>query len=235
VVEGRRWIDEDAVVPVVLDRPLYSVGEAARLLELPGQTLKRWLVGVVVSGTRYDPVIRLKQREDDAVTWAQFVEAGLLRENRGRLSLQYLRTFIAYLRETFDVPYPLAHYRPVVDLSRRKLLLPSGQDGSGGRRLLDPVTMQQLWERAATAYLKKVEFDPEGIASSLRPLGGESPVTIDPEVSFGIPQVKGIRTETIHEAFATGESIEAIARSWNLPTPDVESALQWEARLARAA
>lgn len=54
------------------------------------------------------PVIRLQPRGDRAVTWAEFVEAGLLREYRRthRVPMAELRTFIDLLREELGVPYP---------------------------------------------------------------------------------------------------------------------------------
>jgi hypothetical protein len=53
-------------------------------------------------------VIRLQPRGDRSVTWAEFVEAGLLREYRRthRVPMAELRTFTDLLREQLSVPYP---------------------------------------------------------------------------------------------------------------------------------
>jgi hypothetical protein len=61
------------------------------------------------------PVIREEPKGTGAgVTWAELVEAGLLREYRRELKvpLPELRAFIDLLRQQFDVPYPLADWRP---------------------------------------------------------------------------------------------------------------------------
>ncbi|HUF14806.1 MAG TPA: hypothetical protein VMQ46_02845 [Acidimicrobiia bacterium] len=94
----------------VLDRELYTIGEAARLLRVPASTLRWWLEG----RDHYPPVIRMEATGASTVTWGEFVEAGFLREYRKARSLQLLRPVIDTLREEFDAPYPLAHFKPFV-------------------------------------------------------------------------------------------------------------------------
>lgn len=107
----------------VLDREMFTEAEAARLLRLPQRTLNYWLEGGDYRGRVYRPVIRVEPKGGHtAVTWAEFVEAGLLREYRQthRVPMAELRAFIEQVRREFGVPYPLAHQRPYV--SGRELL-----------------------------------------------------------------------------------------------------------------
>ena len=92
----------------VLEREMFSEAEAARLLRVPQSTLHYWLDGGEYRRKTYKPVIRLQPRGDRSVTWAEFVEAGLLREYRRthRVPMAELRTFIDLLREELGVPYP---------------------------------------------------------------------------------------------------------------------------------
>jgi hypothetical protein len=108
----------------VLDREMFSEAEAARLLRVSQSTLNYWLEGGVRRGKTYKPVIRLEPRGDRSVTWAQFIEAGLLREYRRthRVPMAELRTFIDLLRKDYGVPYPLAHRRPFVGEGRQLVL-----------------------------------------------------------------------------------------------------------------
>lgn len=64
----------------VLDRELYSVAEAARLLRVPPRTVKNWLEGNVTRGVQYPPVIRAQTGGSPLMTWGEFVEATFLRE-----------------------------------------------------------------------------------------------------------------------------------------------------------
>ena len=178
----------------VLDRRLYTIGEAARLLELPPPTLRRWLEGFTVRRVEYPAVIRPAATGSSDVTWAEFVEAGYLREYRiKQVSLQKLRRFIDLARGAWDVPYPLAHFKPLVDLAPRDLLLllKRLQDEAELEHelqpvhLVDPRTGQLLMGGPLQAFLAKVEFGADGVAS--RSLGVPDTLT---ESSPGFPRIR---------------------------------------------
>lgn len=214
----------------ILERELYTIAEAARLLDLAPWKLKRWLDGFTTHGTFYGPVIRLEQTENENVTWAEFVEAGFLREYRAKnVSLQHLREIVGLIRAKTGVPYPLAHYKPLV--ASRKLVL--GLDFADLRNETATLaelrgdSWQLLWGKAVDLFLTKVEFEDDA-ARRIHPLGKDSPVALDPLLAFGIPQVNGIRTEVIAEAFLTNETPEQIAKSYAIPVDLVHEALRWE-------
>ena len=100
---------------------MYTEAAAARLLRVAPSTLHWWLEG---RPPRYRPVIRPEPTGSRHVTWAEFVEAGLLRSYRREhdVPLRELREFIDRLREEFRVPYPLADRRPYVGSGRRLLI-----------------------------------------------------------------------------------------------------------------
>lgn len=126
---------------VVLDREVYSMSQAARLLGIQPATLRRWIDGYTRSGITYAPVIRPEQTGNDSVTWGEFVEAGYLRECsvRHRVSLQQLRPVVQMLRGRLGVPYPLAHAKPYV--ANRDLVLEVQEEtGVKGRRTPPPST-----------------------------------------------------------------------------------------------
>jgi hypothetical protein len=99
---------------------MYTEAATARLLRVAPSTLHWWLEG---RPPRYRPVIRVEPTNSRNVTWAEFVEAGLLRSYRREhdVPLKELREFIDRLREEFQVPYPLADRRPYVGSGRRLL------------------------------------------------------------------------------------------------------------------
>ncbi len=229
-------ISEKAPATTVLDRYLYSFGEAARLLQIPTETLRRWLLGATRAGVGYLPVIRADPGGRDAVTWGEFVEAGLLREYRAkRVPLEKMRPFIEKAREQFGVPYPLAHFGPKLDERRLVYRLQQEAGLDPGLYLVDADDDQMRWAPPVERFLTTVEFNAAGSVSRVLPLGPQTPVAIDPEVSFGVPQIRGVRTELVAESIAAGESEEEAARSWGLGPGDVEAALVWEKSLAAAA
>jgi uncharacterized protein (DUF433 family) len=209
---------------------MYSEAEAARLLHLPQSTLHYWLEGGDRPGRTYRPVIRTEPRGSRSVTWAEFVEAGLLREYRRthKIPMPELRNFIDHLREDFGVPYPLAHRRPFV--AGQKLVLKAQADAG-----LDPefclvvaVGGQLLLTYPSEAFLARVTWDGD-IAAGWRPdANPDSPVRILPDIRFGRPSIKGISTETLWEQADVGEDVEDIAEVYGLEVADVRWALGYE-------
>ncbi len=149
----------------VLDREMFTEAAAARLLGVAQSTLNYWLEGGERRGRLYKPVIREQPRGSRApVTWAEFIEAGLLREYRRthRVPMAELRAFIDRVRLHYKVPYPLADRRPWVS---GKELLSNAQDATG----LDPefclvaeVRGQYVLTRPADSFLKRVTSPLDG-------------------------------------------------------------------------
>ena len=222
----------------VLKRPLYSTGEAADFLQLSRNTLKRWLEGATIGGREYPPVIRPEPTGSDTVTWAEFVEAGFLREYREHgVSLQHMRPFIERARKRMRTPYPLAHFRPFIENRRLVYDLQMEVELERGLYLVRPGPQHDVFQLAPPVeqFLEKVEFAPEGYVARFLPLGPKSPVQIDPERSFGIPQIYGVRTELLAEAAAAGEPLGEIAEEWDLAANEVTAGLEWEQSIGRLA
>lgn len=224
--------------PTVLDREMYSEAEAARLLRLPQSTLNYWLEGGERRGKLYRPVIRIEPRGERApVTWAEFVEAGLLRTYRRRhnVPMAELRAFIDRLRDRYGVPYPLADRRPfVVDLQ----LVHEAQDEVQLQAefcLVAEVRGQFVLTAPSDEYFHRVTWAND-IAVGWRPHDDAgSPVLCAPDQRFGRPAVGGISTEVIWEHSAGGEDDEEIADAFDLALSDVEWALAYEKPLRSAA
>ena len=182
-------------------------------------------------------MIRPQATGSDAVTWGEFVEAGFLREYRRSLSLQSIRPAIAKLRETFDVPYPLAHYKPFIGPGRH-LTQEAQQEAQVPQDLFivywEIATGQLALADSALGYIKKVDFAPEGRrwAERIHPAGRESPVVIDPDYSFGAPTIRGIKTYIITELVEAGESLEFVAEGYSLSVAEIEAAVAYEGKAA---
>jgi uncharacterized protein (DUF433 family) len=221
----------------VLDREMFSEAEAARLLRVPQSTLHWWLDGGTYRNRGYRPVIRVEPRGERSVTWAEFVEAGLLREYRRThgVKLSELRIVIDRLRDEYGIPYPLAHHRPFVGPGR-ELLLEVQRDAE-----LDPelclvavANNQLLLTPAAESFVQRVEWA-EDIAVRWRPHDDPlSPVRMAPDVRFGKPAIKGISTEVLWEHIEAGEDLPEVAEAFGLELDDVRWALAYETS-ARAA
>jgi len=216
---------------------MYTEAEAARLLRVPQNTLNYWLEGGEQRGRQYKPVIRVQPRGSRAsVTWAEFVEAGLLREYRRThgVPMAELRAFIDRIRQEFGVPYPLADRRPYVS---GKELLSEAQDAAGLSAdfcLVAVVRGQYVLTPPADSFYERVTWEGD-TAAAWRPHDDpHSPVLMRPDSRFGRPSVKGISTEAIWEHSEAGETVDDIASEFDLADDDVRWALAYEIS-ARAA
>lgn len=217
-------------VTSVLDREMYTEAEAARLLGIAQSTLHYWLEGGERRGKTYRPIIRELPQGVRAITWAEFVEAGLLREYRRihRVPMVELRKFVDELREEFGVPYPLADRRPFV--SGRQLLYDAQTSaGLGAEYCLVAVASGQLvLTPPSEQFFQRVEWDGDTAAAWRPDSNPDSPVRVSPTMRFGRPSVSGVSTETIWEQDQAGEQADSIAEVYQLTVRDVRWALAYE-------
>ena len=214
----------------VLDREMYSEAEASRLLRVAPSTLNYWLEGGVRRGKTYKPILRTEPRGDRSVTWAEFIEAGLLREYRRthQVPMAELRGFIDRLRDSLGVPYPLAHRRPYI--ADRKLLL-EAQTAAGLDAdfcLVAEVSGQLILTPPSQFFVERVDWD-DDLAIGWRPHEDRrSPVRMTPGIRFGRPAVRGISTDVLWEHNAAGEDVDELAEAFNLVPDDVRWAIAYE-------
>jgi uncharacterized protein (DUF433 family) len=237
---GRRGLppaepcDTHSVAPTILDREMYTEAEAARLLRVAQGTLHWWLDG---RSPRYRPVIRAEPTGSRVVTWAEFVEAGLLRSYRRDhdVPLRELRDFIDRLRAEFGVPYPLADRRPYIGSGRRLLI--DLQD----RSHLDPefclvaiANGQAVLTAPGEEFYERVDWTGD-MPHAWRPHSDPaSPVRIDPLLRFGRPAVDGVSTEAIAGELDGGASLDEVADDFGLSLDAVRWAHSYELSLQAA-
>lgn len=210
---------------------MYSEAEAARLLRVPQSTLNYWLEGGERRGKSYRPVIRPEPRGERApVTWAEFIEAGLLRQYRDRnVPMVELRAFIDLLRQRYAVPYPLADRRPFVNERQLVIEAQDEADLSPEFCLVAVVRNQPLLTPPADAFFGRVDWEGD-VATAWRPTDDEdSPVRIDPERRFGKPAIGGISTDVIWELVDGGEDETEVANDYGLSVGDIRWAVSYEA------
>jgi uncharacterized protein (DUF433 family) len=220
-----------------LEREMFSEADAARLLRLPQSTLNYWLEGGVRRGRTYRPVIRIEPKGMRApVTWAEFIEAGLLREYRSthRVPMAELRAFIDLLRERHGTPYPLADRRPYI--SGRELVLKAQDDSNLAPEfcLVAAVRGQLLLTPPADAFLQRVTWDGDEAAEWRPHDDPASPVRMLPDLRFGRPSVGGISTEVLWEHSQSEETDADIAETFGISADQVRWAIAYETS-ARAA
>jgi uncharacterized protein (DUF433 family) len=219
----------------LLERELYSEGEAARLLRVPPSTLHYWLQGGDRRGITYPPILRPEPVDRSWVTWAEFIEAGWLTEYRRNRQVPMidLRDFITRLRDEMGVPYPLAHHRPFVS---GKKLVERAQRGAGLSSDFHLVTMtadgQMMLTPPGSSFVERVVWTGD-LATGWKPHEDRrSTVRVFPDVRFGRPSVAGVSTRAIFEESEAGASVQELAEDFDLSTADARWAVAYENAIA---
>lgn len=222
----------------LLARPTYSLSEAARLLRITPSKLRWWLEGAVRGEKRYPPVLRSEPTGNTQVSWGEFIEAAYLREYRAHLPLQRLRPLREVLSREFDTPFPFATSRPLI---AGQELVSDMQASLGIPEELWMVvgSGQLMLSEAAQTFCSRVEFDP-ATDEAMRYIVMEAaePVYVNPRLSFGIPTVRGVRTEVLAELSLAGEQRSAIIdiyRDYGVTGQDIDTAVDFETQFLRAA
>jgi uncharacterized protein (DUF433 family) len=228
VVRGG-WHDVAVNPTNLLDRAIYSYSDVDRLVGLRPGTAHRWIDGYRRGGTDYPPVLRPERTGSDVVTWGEMVEARLLAEFRDqRVSVRRLRPAVERLRAEFG-PYPLAHARPLLEADGQELVR-RVQDEVGLEDELMLVVVrngQLMLDLPAQRFADAVEYT-DGIATLIRPVIRTPAVQLDPNLAFGQPSIRGIRTDVLAEDYRAGESRESLAELYDLDLDQIDQALRYE-------
>jgi uncharacterized protein (DUF433 family) len=216
------------------NEPAYAITEAARYLRLSPATLRSWFLGRPYPTARglsqFAPVLKPARREPPTLSFSNLIEAHVLRS---------LRT---------EHGVPLAAVRQALDYAERQLkiddlLLREELRASAGELFLDrygeivnlSASGQLAMRKVFKAHLNRVEWGSRHSAVRLYPFivaeaVSARPIVIDPQISFGRPVVADgwISTRSILDRIDAGESVDDVARDYELTRESVEEAVVFE-------
>lgn len=227
--------------------PLYGVGEAAGYLGVPSSTLMDWAYGyrwrradgrTAMAG----PVItaiRPARHHGAVLPFIGLAEGHALAAfRRAGVPLQRVRPAIDALRHEQGVEHALASRRLHADGAELLYDYAQRADGSpGAASELVVVRSSQLvfTERAASRYLRWVEFAADGYAQVIRlPQYRVAEVTMDAGHAFGRPRFvrSGAGVEDVVGLCLAGEAAGTVAAEFGLTQAEVEDAVDVATRAA---
>jgi uncharacterized protein (DUF433 family) len=88
---------------------------------------------------------------------------------------------------------------------------------------------QSLISEYIAPFVEKIKFDDKRLATKFYPLGRNRSVVINPENQFGQPTIDGtnILTATLYEYYLGKDSIETIAKLFDLSLENVKDAIEF--------
>ncbi len=226
---------------LLVGRGLYSFPRAAQLTGIPAQSLRRWAIGRSSSpdSASARPLIQLDLppiEDEAALSFLNLVELKLVGEfRRLKLPLQYIRSVVEVLRDSYDFDHPLACKRLATD--GQAIFAEIDERGEfacieiAGRR-----PNHIVMEDVVRPFFQDIEFyhDSE-LARRWFPLGVHGGVVVDPEVAFGEPTLVdyGLPTDVLASLVAAGDSPSMVADWYEIPADCVTCAVEFEHSIAR--
>jgi len=149
--------------------------------------------------------------------------------------LQKIRKAFTYLKREFSSTRPLIEH--VFETDGLDLFITEY-----GKLINISKEGQIVMKDIIKAYLKRVEYDEQGLIKKLFPFTRKRDLTepkvvvIDPYVSFGRPVLAGtgITTTIIAERYKAGESISELAKDYNRNQNEIEDTIRCELEIRAA-
>ncbi len=228
--------------------PLYTMAEAARILEVPPSTLSTWAKGYVrcfrdrptVSG---GPVITWLEPDSSGAPSIPFVglaEAFVVAAvRRSGVSMQRVRPALDELKRQIGIDHALASRRLYTDGA--ELLFDyavRSADAETAPLLRELVVVrhgQRVFTEAVRQYLVNIEYGPDQYASLIRlPSYVHAEVVADPLRSFGHPILErgGARVADILDRFWAGDSLAELRGEFGAPLEQLEDLVRVASRRA---
>ena len=208
-----------------LGKGIYSVPQAARLVGVPTQTLRRWVLGTS-QGRAALPTPPPMVDDEPALEFADLISALFIQAFRDEgVSLQHIRHVALNAAREFGSDRPFSLQRFATDGRRIYQWL---GDEKRGRRLLDADTGQHVIVPIFRPLLKKLRYGLTDEAERWYPLGQNRQIVIDPAVALGEPTVRGVPTRVLYGPVEAGDSATDVASWYGLTKSEVLAAWNFE-------
>jgi uncharacterized protein (DUF433 family) len=242
--------DHRSTPSVPLGTGIYTRTEAARLLRMTPERLRRWVGGYTYwlreasgdgrSKRRRPAVVHIELPVIGNTVELSFLELMELRVvkaliDRG-VTLQHVRQAAQLASERFDTRHPMASQRVFTD--GRHIFSAVTEDVDAPNVVkwtagdIDQVVAGPVFDQ----FLSEIEFDSAtALASRWWPLGRNVPIILDPAISFGAPVIAGtaIRTASFIR-LVRGSTTRDAAIAYEVDVVQAEAAVEFEEALAAA-
>ncbi len=219
---------------------IYSVAEASSLTEVSVGRIRRWLRGYTFEyegDRRVSPPVWQRQLPDVggllALGFRDLIEVRFVDAfRRFGVGWRTIRLAAERARTEFGNTHPFSTRRFVTDGRSVFFFVHAETDDP---KLIDIVTDQYVFKRILSPYLKGLEYDGrEDLLRRWWPLGQRRQIVLDPNRAFGQPIVarEGVPTAVLANAYRSEQSVEGVAKWFDVSVSAVSDAIEFESRRA---
>ena len=224
---------------VEFDIGVYNTAEAAKMVGMSQQTLRRWLRGynhakkgeeVRHEKPLWQPQYALDEQDGVLLGFRDLIEARIVNALRAkRIGLPTIRICIDRARKIVGQEHPFSTSQFKTDGKTIFLEITRGLDEP---QLIDLKHSQGVFNRVVAPSLADLDFGPCG-AERWWLLHGKKTIVADPERAFGQPIIAeaGITTARIAQAVEAEGSVARVAHIYEIKRHLIRDALTYESRL----
>ena len=225
--------------------PLYTIAEAARIVDVPRSTFTSWAKGLkrqtnkqAVSGGPIVTYVEPERPKFPSIPFVGLTEAMVLTAvRRSGVPLQRIRPALEALERELGVQHALANQRlytdgaeVLYDYSKRH---PDTDGADIALRLVVIRNKQHVFTELIEEYLRCLVYAPDGYVELMRlPAYRIAEVVVDPTRSGGNPIFArgGCRVRDVMERFWAGEPLKHLPEEFGVPEDHIEDALRVTSR-----
>ena len=215
----------DTLIKPRLGEGIYSIPEAARILNLPSYKVRRLLK--VYWNERFGkggPPYSWGEGSAAAFNFLTLIEFYVFYQLKDA-GAKTKKILIAHekLAEHLGTSFPFASTTLLTDGGSILFEI------NGGAIINADATFQHNLREVIVPFCKKIEFNGEHIAKRFYPMGKRKKIVVDPHHQFGQPTIAGtnIMPITIYNYYKGGEPIEFISNIFDLTKQQVSDALEY--------
>jgi uncharacterized protein (DUF433 family) len=234
--------------PIRFTMPLYTVADAARIVDVPASTLASWAQGYVrkfadrpdVAGSPIITHVPPKGQRQPTIPFVGLAEALVLAAvRRSGVPMQRVRPALKQLETGLGLPNALASRQLYTDGA--EILFDYGEHHAGTdeerlvRHLVVVRNGQRVFVEVIESYLRRIEYAADGYAALIRvPAYELAEVVADPTRAFGAPIFErgGVRVDDVLERFWAGEPLDDLSAEFGVPADQLEDVLRVASRRA---
>ena len=235
--------------PSRFEDPLYTMSEAARIVDVPASTFRAWARGRVArpqkgAQTYGAPIItsikvppRSKLRSIPFVGLTEAMVLAAIRKSG--VPMQRIRPALEELEKGLGVEHALASMRLYSDgaelLFDYSEIHPDSQVARATRQLVVVRNNQHVFSDLIEEYLQRFEYAGDGYVKLIRVPGYEqAEVVVDPYRSAGAPIFArgGCRVKDVLYRYHAGETVRQLTVEFGVPAAHVEDAIHVPSRRA---
>lgn len=174
----------------LLNRELYTLADASRITGIPASTVSWWCRG----RGHHKPAVRDTAHAELDVRWGDLVSLFYLKQLRDLdVDLDSIRNFVTDMHESSESAFPLATIDVYTNGAKVAWKVADGFEDTTGHVFSEAMHVDP--------FVRRVDFDDEGIVAALRPSDRHPNVQVAALVRLGAPQIDGFSTKPLADVF----------------------------------